>query len=151
MYAGKTKSGRFIPKNKEKYIGAAEIITYRSSWEETALNFFDNNPNVVRWSYEDIRIPYLKPMPNSQNIKRAIYIPDAYIEYYNSKGVLVKELLEIKPKSQTRKSKSRNVTRKLYEDYVYAVNMCKWQAAERWANSRGIVFRIITEVSIFGA
>ena len=150
MYAGKTKTGGFVPKNREKYIGKSATIVFRSSWEQTALEFFDNNPNVVRWSYEDIVIPYLKPLENG-NLKRANYIPDAYVEYYNRKGELKRELLEIKPKKQTKRSRTRNVNQKMYENYVYAVNMSKWEAAERWCAMRGIVFRIITEVSIFGA
>ena len=150
MYAGKTKTGQFIPKNFEKYIGKEPVIIFRSSWEQTALEFFDNNPNVVRCSYEDIVIPYLKPLENG-NLKRSNYIPDAYVEYYNRKGELQRELLEIKPKKQTARSRTRNVNRKMYENYVYAVNMAKWEAAQRWCDREGIVFRIITEVSIFGA
>lgn len=150
MYSKGTKSGEFHPKNREKYIGKSETIVYRSSWELNALRFFDQNPNVLRWSYEDIKIKYLKPMPNG-NMKMATYIPDAYVEYTNRNGELKKELLEIKPKKQTVRSKSRNINQKMYEDYVYAVNMCKWEAAERWCKSQGIIFRVITEVSIFGA
>lgn len=150
MYSGNTKSGEFYPKNREKYIGKSEKIVFRSSWEQTALQFFDNNPNVVRWSYEDIKITYLKPLPNG-NLKKATYTPDAYVEYINRSGELKKELLEIKPKKQTLRSRSRNVNQKMYEDYVYAVNMAKWAAAERWCAAQGIAFRIITEVSIFGA
>lgn len=150
MYAGKTKTGEFIPVNREKYIGKADTIIFRSSWEMRALEFFDNNPNVVRWSYEDITIPYLKPMPNG-NMKAATYIPDAYVEYYNRKGELKKELLEIKPKKQTQRSRSRKLENKMFENYTYAVNMAKWTAAERWCKMRGIDFRVITETSIFGA
>lgn len=150
MYAGTTKTGEFWPRNPEKYIGKPKVIEYRSSWEQNALNFFDNNPNVVKWSYEDIIIEYLKPLPNG-NLKKARYIPDAYVEYYTRRGEYKKELLEIKPKKQTKRSRSRNINQKMYENYVYAVNMAKWHAAERWCQQRGIVFRIITEVSIFGA
>ena len=150
MYAGKTKTGLFVPRNPEKYVGKSPTVTYRSSWEQRALEFFDNNPNVVRWSYEDIIIPYLKPLENG-NLKKANYIPDAYVEYYNRRGELKRELLEIKPNKQTKRSRTRNVNQKMYENYVYTVNMCKWEAARRWCAMRGIEFRIITEVSIFGA
>jgi len=148
MYAGTTRTGEFIPRNPHKYIGTKDKIIYRSSWEDAALNFFDNNPNVIAWSYEEIEIAYLKPLPNG-NMKKAKYIPDAYIEYVNRKGELKKELLEIKPKKQTNRSRTRNVNQKMYENYVYAVNMAKWEAAERWCARNGIQFRIITENSIF--
>jgi hypothetical protein len=149
MYSG-ARTGDFYPTRREKYIGKSERITYRSSWEKNALEFFDNNVNVLRWSYEDIIIPYLKPMQNG-NLKAARYIPDAYVEYRDTSGNIRKELLEIKPKKQTMRSKSRNVNAQMYENYVYAVNMAKWSAAEQWCLSRGIKFRVITEVSIFGA
>jgi hypothetical protein len=148
MYAGTTRTGEFIPRNKHKYIGTKDKIIYRSSWEDAALNFFDNNPNVLAWSYEEIEIPYLKPMPNG-NMKKAKYIPDAYVEYVTRKGEFKRELLEIKPKKQTSRSRTRNPNQKMYENYVYAVNMAKWEAAERWCAREGIQFRIITEDSIF--
>lgn len=150
MYSKGVRTGLFHPKNREKYIGKSEDIKYRSSWELSALQFFDKNPNVVRWSYEDIKIQYLKPQPNG-NLKKANYIPDAYVEYINRNGELKKELLEIKPKKQTVRSTTRNINQKMYEDYVYAVNMAKWSAAERWCKMEGITFRIITEISIFGS
>lgn len=150
MYAGKARRGIFVPKNMDKYIGKSETIEFRSSWEMRALEFFDNNPNVVRWSYEDIQIRYLKPQPDG-TLKMGVYIPDAYVEYYNRDGQLKKEMLEIKPKKQTTRSRSRKVQQKMYENYVYTVNMAKWNAAEQWCKQRGIVFRIITETSIFGA
>ena len=150
MYAGKTKTGIFHPTRPEKYIGSAPYVQYRSSWEESVLKFCDNNPNVLRWSYEDIEIPYLKPLPNG-NLKRAMYIPDVFVEYVNRGGQVVREILEIKPNKQTRRSRSRNVTKKMNENYTYAVNVAKWAAAEKWCNARGIKFKIVTELSIFGA
>lgn len=150
MYKGTTRSGEFVPKNKEKYIGKAAKLVYRSSWELNALEFFDNNPNVKKWSYEDIKIQYLKPMPDG-SFKLSFYIPDAYVEYVTRKGEYRSELLEIKPLKQTRRSRARNVNQKMYENYVHAVNLAKWQAASVWAESRGIEFKIVTERSIFGA
>lgn len=150
MYKGKTRSGKFVPKNREKYIGKAATIIYRSSWELTALEFFDNNPNIIKWSYEDIKIKYLKPMPDG-NFKLSFYIPDAYVEYVNRSGEYKRELLEIKPRKQTQRSRARNVNQKMYENYVHAVNLAKWQAASVWSESRGIEFKIVTEKSIFGA
>lgn len=150
MYSGTTRTGKFVPTNWAKYIGKSEEIVYRSSWELRALEFFDNNPNVVHWSYEDITIKYLKPQPDG-TMKAATYIPDAYVEYYNRKGELKKELLEIKPKKQTQRSRSRKVENKMYENYIYAVNQAKWAAADMWCKQRGIDFRVITETSIFGA
>lgn len=85
------------------------------------------------------------------NLRMANYIPDAYVEFINRHGDLKKELLEIKPKKQTTRSRSRNVQQKMYDNYVFAVNIAKWEAAERWCQARDIKFRVITEVSIFGS
>lgn len=150
MYSNGTRTGTFEPKHREKYIGKKPEIVYRSSWEQRMMQFCDNNPNVVRWSYEDIKIAYLKPQPNG-TMRKANYIPDFYIEYINRQGEMKKELLEVKPNKQTKRSKTRNVSQRMYENYIYAVNMSKWQAAERWAQQNGVVFRVVTEVSIFGA
>lgn len=150
MYSGKARTGKFVPNNWEKYIGEADEIVYRSSWEKSALEFLDSNPNVLHWSYEDIIVPYLKPMPNG-SLKLSRYIPDAYVEYRNKSGELKKEMWEIKPKKQTKKSRSRKVEVKMYENYTFAVNQAKWMAAENYCKRNGWDFRIITETSIFGA
>ena len=149
MYSGHTRSGKFVPNHWEKYIGKADEIIFRSSWEMRALEFFDNNPNVIHWSYEDIIVPYLKPMP-SGDLKLSNYIPDAYVEYKNRKGELKKEMWEIKPAKQTKKSRARKTQTKMYEDYTFAVNQAKWMAADNYCKRFGWDFRIITETSIFG-
>lgn len=150
MALRKARSGMYMPKNMEKYIGNAVPITYRSSWELTAFKFCDNNPNVIKWSYECIAIPYIKPLPNG-NMKPATYYPDLYVEYITKTDEYRKELLEIKPKKQTVKSRSKKIETKLAENYAYVVNLAKWEAARRWCALRGdVAFKILTEKSIFG-
>lgn len=139
-------------RNPHKYIGDPDNVIYRSTWELNVFKFCDNNKNVIAWSSEEIIIPYMKPVIDSSGMmktKPANYYPDVYIEYVNKNGEVVKELLEIKPKKQTRASKARTYSTKLFENMTYAVNLAKWDAAKKWCMQRGIKFCIITEDSLF--
>lgn len=140
------KQGYFTPQHPEKYKGKnIDKIVYRSSWELHFNKFLDSNPNVLEWSSECIAIPYVKPTDG--RIHR--YFPDYWIKYRNKDGQIVEELIEVKPKAQTRTSRRRKPKQKLIEDVQYAINVAKWQAATKWCNERGIKFKIITENSLF--
>lgn len=142
------RQGEYTPNHPEKYMGDVNNIFYRSSWELEAFKFLDNNPNVIRWASEEIVIPYLRPTKTG-NIKKSKYYPDIYMEYKDRGGRVHKELIEIKPKKQTKPSRSRNPKTKLYENEVYHKNRLKWEAAEKWCNQRGIKFRILHEEEQF--
>jgi hypothetical protein len=139
------KQGLYQPRHPEKYIGDPTKIRYMSSYELQTHTFFDNNPNVIAWSSETVVIPYIKPTDG----KVHRYMVDYYVKYVNTRGEVVEELIEVKPLQQTKRSRSRKAASKLYEDVTYAVNLAKWDAATRFAASRGWKFRIITERSIF--
>lgn len=144
-----SQKNRFTPVNPEKYLGDPSKIIFRSSWEKHAFVFLDGNPYVTAWASEEVAIRYMKPQPDG-SYKPANYYPDLFVEYHRGDHVLIRELIEIKPKSQTKKTRARKLTRRLYEDYTLAVNMCKWEAAEEWCKQRGIVFKICTEDELFG-
>lgn len=143
----KYSQGLYTPKNPEKYVGDITKIRYMSSWELELHKFFDNNSNIIRWSSENIAIPYLKPTDN--RIHR--YYPDYWVEYRNKEGVIVREIIECKPRSQTKQPRKQRGTGKasLYETVQFAINAAKWQAASEWCAQRGLLFRIVTEKSIF--
>ena len=146
------KKPKFTPRNPHKYLGDPDNIVIRSSWERTAFAFCDNNIRILGWSSEDIIIPYLKPIfspDGKMRTKMANYYPDLYVEYVNPNGELIKELIEIKPKKQTRISRAKNYTTNLYENMMYAVNLAKWDAATKWCMQRGIAFKTATEDSLF--
>jgi len=138
----------FKPVYPEKYIGDVNEIVFMSSYELHAFEFLDSNPNVLRWASEEIAIPYMKILPD-KTFRPATYYPDLYVEYRDKNGKINKELIEIKPLKQTKRSRSRNPATKLQEDYDYAVNVLKWDAAKVWCNQHGIKFTIATEKSIF--
>lgn len=106
----------------------------------------DNHTGVVKWGSEIVVIPYIKPTDNKQHR----YFVDILLFYKNKQGKLIKELIEIKPSSQTKAPrKKRSGKSNLYEQVTYAVNIAKWQAATKWAKKRGINFRIMTEKELF--
>ena len=88
--------GPFTPKYPDKYIGK-KTPTYRSSWEWAFMNFCDNNPSIINWASESIKIPYQNPLTG----KHTIYVPDFFIQYVDKNGKSMSELIEIKPKKQT--------------------------------------------------
>lgn len=139
--------GFFKPLHPEKYVGDVNRIRYMSSWELVADKFFDNNPNVLRWSSETIAIPYIKP--TDKKIHR--YFPDYWIEYKDKTGKVIHEIVEIKPYDQVmgkfRAKKTKNL---LAEQVTYAINKAKWIAAVAYCNQQGWKFRIITERQLFG-
>lgn len=111
----KTKQGSYTPKHPEKYKGNVAAIRYMSSWELNFHQFLDSNPNVLEWSSEEIKIPYLKPTTGRVHV----YLPDYWIKYVTKQGELVEEIIEVKPDKETRaprsvgKNKKHNYTNSL--------------------------------------
>lgn len=139
------KQGLFTPKHPEKYVGDVKKVVFRSSWELSFFEFLDGNPNILKWSSENVVIPYIKPTDG--RIHR--YFVDIWMQHKNKKGEIVTDIVEIKPLSQTTASKSRSNKTRLIENVQYAINHAKWTAAKKYAEERGWGFRIITEKSLF--
>jgi len=130
-------AGRFRPLNPGKYIGDPTNIWYRSSYEFRAMRYLDNDPGVLRWSSEEIVVPYRSPKDG--RIHR--YFPDVF--YETARG---KFLVEIKPFDLCIPPRQRKRTRKfLAEVMTYGVNMAKFEAARRYAESRGWQFKVWSE------
>ncbi|TFH11185.1 MAG: head completion protein [Candidatus Thorarchaeota archaeon] len=136
--------GRYTPKNPHKYKGDLAKIIYRSSYELEMCQFLDNNTRVLKWSSEEIIIPYVKPTDG----KVHRYFPDYWVEYVNRDGEILQEIIEVKPKVQTKTPRS-NGKYALYEKITYNVNLAKWRAANLWCQEHNMKFRIITERSVF--
>lgn len=136
-------SGKFYPKNPEKYRGDRNKITYRSSWEKFIFEMLDNNPDVVQWSSEEVIIPYFSHADG----KRRRYFMDMYVKYANGDVYL----FEVKPKKETAAPKPpTNMTtaakkRFMNEVYTWTVNKDKWKAASELCEKKGWQFKIITE------
>tara|TARA_B100001248_G_scaffold115038_1_gene86111 strand:- start:7311 stop:7757 length:447 start_codon:yes stop_codon:yes gene_type:complete len=136
-------SGKFKPKNYKKYKGDPTKIYYRSLWERRFMVYCDNNPSIVEWGSEEIIIPYKSPL--DKKIHR--YFPDFYIKYVNSKGQAIREIIEVKPKSQCKPPPvPKRQTRKFKQKVLtYIINQAKFEAAEEFCKDRKMGFRILTE------
>lgn len=130
----------FTPKNPKKLIGNRKPFA-RSSWELHLMNWLDLDPRVIQWGSECVTIPYKNPLTG----KNTVYIPDFLIQYQNSTGKTVVEMVEVKPKKEAvmEAAKSRR-------DKAFVIlNTAKWAAAAQFCAKHGINFRVITEEQIF--
>tara|TARA_R100000231_G_scaffold106612_1_gene78938 strand:- start:2886 stop:3320 length:435 start_codon:yes stop_codon:yes gene_type:complete len=135
--------GKFRPKNHKKYKGDFREVIYRSSWELKFMQYCDTNKSIVKWSSEEIVIPYRSPVDN--RIHR--YFPDFYVKYKDVRGNFQEKVIEIKPAKQVKEPKMQKRRTKKYvsEVFTYATNQAKWQAAEDFCKDRKWKFQILTE------
>ena len=131
---------KFKPMNTKKYIGDVDKIVCRSLWERNICKFCDEHPNIKKWTFEEIAIPYFSPIDQ----KMHNYFPDFLIEFENL-GETKTWMLEVKPKKQT--YLKENASKK--EKVTWIINQSKWKAAEDYCQKHGIEFKIITEKEIF--
>jgi hypothetical protein len=136
-----TARGQYQVKNPEKYRGMSNP-TYRSSWELTFMMFCDNNPAVLEWASESVKIPYRDPLTG----RNTVYVPDFLITYIDKHQKKHAELIEIKPSNQTVKEA---VGKNSMNQAQYIKNIAKWEAANAWCQRYGMKFRVVNESDIF--
>lgn len=107
------------------------------------MRMFDLNPNVLEWSSEEIIIPYQNPLTG--RVSR--YFVDFYAKMKDKTGDVKKFLVEVKPYSQTLPPCQKNKKTKtlIHQQAEYVKNQAKWQAAESFANKKGMIFTVLTE------
>jgi len=138
----------FTPKFPEKYKGNYPIVS-RSNWELQFMKWCDNNPLVVEWSSESVKIPYFDPTQQ----KRRFYYPDFMIKVIDKKNNIVPYIIEIKPHKETvppKRGGRKSRKSMLYEQLTFQTNQAKWKAAQDFANKAGAIFKIFTERELFG-
>lgn len=139
--------GKFKPKNISKYKGDHTAITYRSSWELLLMRKLDKKPDVLKWSSEEIVIPYRSPIDG----KRHRYFPDFWIRVRKANGTIQESLIEVKPKAQCSPPKGvppkdrRKRGRFIREVKTWGVNEAKWKAAKAYCDDRKWDWIILTE------
>ena len=156
--AGNYRQGNFIPINKDKVIKLNDKggLYYRSSWELTAMRYFDNAERVVSWGAECITIPYQMKKYDSTgmyNLSKHRYYPDFYYELLMEDGSKRKILLEVKPIEQTRPpilKESSRLSAKQLKSYQWSINeynrnMAKWEASIEYCKNKGIEFKVLTK------
>lgn len=132
--------GYYKPKNPEKYIGR-EIPIFRSSIELKFFHFCDDNPNIIKWSSENVQIPYFDTITN----KWRKYYVDNFVEIKEGNNIK-KYLIELKDIKATQKPISKKGKRKanlLYEQATYQTNMCKWQFAQKFCKEHNMEFLLL--------
>jgi hypothetical protein len=131
---------KYSPKNPQKYVGDISSITCRSLWERHVCKFLDDNQQILKWSSEEIAIPYYSPLDK----KIHNYYPDFLVEInLNDKKEVW--MLEIKPKKQT--YLKENASKK--ETFTWIINTAKWNAAKAYCDKHNMQFKILTEKELF--
>lgn len=136
----KTYKGRYLPENKEKYLGDVTKVQYRSLWERHVMKWCDTNSNVVKWNSEEVVVPYICQTDN----KPHRYFMDFLIKFKDGRVLMV----EVKPYQQTLPPKSgqgRSRRTVLSEGMTYIKNQSKWKEAQKYGLDRGWHFEIWTE------
>ena len=140
----KYHQGLFRPHNPDKYAGNPSRIIYRSNYEFKFMRWLDSHPDVISWQSEEFFIPYQSPIDGRYHR----YFPDFKFTKRDKNNLLETVVVEVKPASQAKPPK-KNVTkitrRHLQEQKTYAINIAKWNAAEKYCADRGYKFSIITE------
>ena len=136
----KFHKGQYTVLNASKYSGSGTPV-FRSSWEQTFMQFCDTNPNVMAWASEPVRISYQHHLTG----KVTSYVPDFVIVYRDAKGNKNAELIEIKPANQSNPKFARGRA----QQAQVAINYAKWDAATHWAKKRGMKFRVLNEGDIY--
>ena len=93
---GDHKSGKYAPRNPDKYIGDIHNIIYRSSWEYRFCTYCDTNESILKWSSEPVVIPYYNPLDKKDHN----YNVDFYIKVQKDDSTEQEWIIEIKPEKQ---------------------------------------------------
>lgn len=134
---GRTKQGYLDPRScKKLFPGISnDLIIFRSSWEKKYAIWCENNPHIKYWGSECMTIPYIL-----HDGTQHTYNPDFVVEMIDG----TKWIIEIKPHNQC----IRPINENGYLWDAYTKNMCKWAAARKFCEDRGLKFKVLTEKTI---
>lgn len=113
------------------------------------MNYCDTNPAVVRWSSEELYIPYYF----TGDRKWHRYYPDFMVEYQTAAGPRDIWVIEVKPHKQLRPpvipTTAKPKRRHLREMMEYSRNQAKWAAADAYCTAKGWKFKVLTEKTLY--
>ena|ERR1035437_1740351 len=134
---------KWLPTNQHKYVGDVNGIWVRSSWEKKTFIWCDETNDVLKWSSEELVIPYISPVDNRPHR----YFTDLTMRIRDKTGNEQMYVVEIKPKAQTEMPKKPKRMSKSYLKAIetFAINSAKWKAAEKFCESNQMKFVILTE------
>lgn len=140
--------GRYTVKNPSKYVGDISKVFHRSSWELRMFIRCDTDPNILKWSSEEVVIPYISPVDGKQHR----YFVDLAMLVKDKDGKQKRILAEIKPYKEQKPPKMsnrRNQKTLMKEQATYDINMAKWEAARVWVKTHGFdEFIVINEYDL---
>jgi hypothetical protein len=155
--ARRPSKGKYTPSNPDKYLGDPAKIIYRSSWELSAMLFFDAHHSVVGWMSEGLPtnhvhtglngIPYRNPFTG----RWTFYVPDFFIISINNQKQKTMQVIEVKPFDEVPPAMT-GFTGKVNEmkQARQMLNAAKYAAAMQYCAARGWQFRVMTEKDMFG-
>lgn len=129
-------TGRYIPLNTKKYLGA-QLPIYKSELERLCMAYLDKNSQIVSWGYESSAVKYFD---KASNKVRRYYID--FIAVAKVGNIKKTFWIEIKSKEETLPPKNK---KNLQAMSTFLTNTCKWDAARKLAASKGYTFVILTE------
>jgi len=138
---------KYKPENPDKYVGNANSIICRSTWERKMCKYLDKNANVIKWASEEVSIPYISPIDK----KHHKYYPDFLAEIKQKSGSIQTFLIEIKPEKQTKLPTTKNKRTKTHNINMktFVINNAKWKAAEKFCSDNDWKFTVLTEKHLF--
>lgn len=140
--------GIYHPINPHKLIG--KNPTFRSGWEKSYFLSLDQNPNVIRWGSEVVKLPYIFNLDN----KKHNYYIDVYFEK-KTNDKIYKVLVEIKPEKELfppekpKKQTYKSMKNFHYRLLTYNKNQSKWKFCSEFSRTNGMEFYILTENGIY--
>lgn len=151
LHKGKRR-GRFVPNNPEKYEGQwwkdtpkgrISNIIYRSGIELKMLKYLDSHPSILKWSSEEIKIPYVKPTTGRVHT----YFVDFKVTRLTKAGKHVTALIEVKWSTATVPPKvpKKKTRRYMREQTDWLINQAKWAEAKKICDKNGWEWIIMTE------
>lgn len=136
--------GKYFLSHPEKNLKGAKYIVFKSKLEALFIKYLDENPNVLKWDYENPMntIPYFDPVQQRQ---RRYFID--FVMWVKAGPNVIQEIwVEIKSSGETQPpKKSRNTIAYNESCRTYATNMAKWKTAAKICAAKGKLFRVITE------
>ena len=100
-------------------------IKYRSGWEMFVCLYFDQEPSIIKYYYEQIKIPYVA---NIKTGKVRTYYPDFLVIYSDG----TKKLIEVKRQNLLDNIKVQK----------------KAEAAKTWCEKNQIIYEFLTDAKV---
>ena len=106
--------------------------------------YCDLREDIQSWQSEEKVVWYFDPVTK----KKRRYFPDFIVNYKRKDGVLVTEMIEVKPLKQVQgppQNPKRKTKAWVNAVHTYITNQAKWEAATKYCEDRGWNFRLVTE------